>query len=283
MPSQNVLKIITIALAIVLAGLILSTLLKKPTPPITAPDPASSATSLPLLNPPPAAPPALETGEKSAPAIAAPISPAPVTRPAPLNPPRAAPPVVETGEKSAPEIAAPISPAPAARPAPVNPPPAAPSSAEIEKKSNSEIIASTSPLRSIPTRNAGPRPSAPAPSSIDIPAGAFAVYSRGNRLTEGIKFSEMDEKFGLNSPGDITWEFTPPPAKLPEGVTLKWFLDRKLRGYPMPLTSNMLQGMQTYPDMPEPGVWEIRLGRPGEKDLLLFTFTILKEEKGAQP
>jgi len=114
-------------------------------------------------------------------------------------------------------------------------------------------------------------------------ASNFVVYSRGNRLANGVSFSEMDEKFGLNSPGDITWEFRAPQSQLRGSAALKWLLNGKPRGYPMPLTETMLNARQTYPDMPEPGVWEIRLARPGERDQLLFTFTILKEDKGANP
>jgi hypothetical protein len=113
--------------------------------------------------------------------------------------------------------------------------------------------------------------------------GKFIVYSRGNQLTNGFSFMETDEKFGMNSPGDIAWEFNAQPTALRGSAALKWFLDGKPRGYPLPLTEKMLQQKQIYPDMPEPGVWEIKLARPGEKDLLLFTFTILKENTGARP
>ena len=87
----------------------------------------------------------------------------------------------------------------------------------------------------------------------------------------------------MNSPGDIAWQFDTQPEALKGSAALKWFLNGKPRGYPMPLTEDLLRRKQTYPDMPEPGIWEIKLSRPGEKDLLLFTFTILKENKEARP
>lgn len=182
-----------------------------------------------------------------------------------------------------------------------NPPPAEPSRTEVEKNAGPEITQPQPLLRAMPPPlvSAPSMPSETEPSPIGSPRvsrtaslettapgkapGKFIVYSRGNQLTNGFSFMEMDEKFGMNSPGDIAWEFNTRPTELRGSATLKWFLDGKPRGYPMPLTENMLQRKQVYPDMPEPGVWEIKLARPGEKDLLLFTFTILKEDKGARP
>lgn len=182
-----------------------------------------------------------------------------------------------------------------------NPPPAEPFRTEVEKNAGPEIMQPQPPLRAVPPAlvSAPSVPSEKEPSPIGSPRvsrtaslenaaagkapGEFIVYSRGNQLTNGFSFAEMDEKFGMNSPGDIAWEFNTRPAELSGSATLKWFLDGKPRGYPMPLTENMLQRKQVYPDMPEPGVWEIKLARPGEKDLLLFTFTILKENKGERP
>lgn len=206
-------------------------------------------------------------GKKSNPEITGPISPLPPTLLPPANPPPTVPSGTEIGKKPGPEITGPISPLPPTPLPPVSPPPIVPSGTE-------------------PSPHTSPRASRPPP--LDTPAHGEApvtliVYSRGNRLTDGISFGEMDEKFGMNSPGDITWQFDTPPAGLRGSATLKWFLDGKLRGYPMTLTNEMLNGRQIYPDMPESGVWEIKLGRPREKDLPLFTFTILREEKGARP
>jgi len=194
-----------------------------------------------------------------------------------------------------------------------NPPPAEPLRTEAEKIAGPEMSQpEPEPVRrdtppapvSVPRAPLNARPPLPdvEPSSARSPArsiiartgatdaaafgkapGKFIVYSRGNELSNGFSFRETDEKFGMNSPGDIAWEFRTQPVALRGSATLKWFLDGKPRGYPMPLTEQMLQGKQIYPDMPEPGVWEIKLARPGEKDLLLFTFTILKEDKGVRP
>jgi len=137
-----------------------------------------------------------------------------------------------------------------------------------------------------------PIPKAPVPKipAVKVPPHfMLRVFSRGQELSNGQSFDELDPKLGELERNAIQWELR---AQAPPGgdalsilgpeAKLTWYTDGMDMG-PIELTKEHLSGRHKYPQQPNPGAWEVRLQRPPHPDVVLFRFTIIPKPKRQEP